>query len=81
MWGVTARGFALTADRIYYLHPEKPRGATLRSFAFMNGAITTIASIQKPLAQGLSASPAGKYFLYSQADQNGSDLMLLDGFK
>jgi Tol biopolymer transport system component len=79
--GVVGRGFTPARDRIYYVHAEKSGGATLRSFALASGSSTVIASIQKPLVAGLSLSPDGRYLLYSQLDQEGSDLMLLDNFR
>jgi Tol biopolymer transport system component/DNA-binding winged helix-turn-helix (wHTH) protein len=79
--GVAARGFVPTRDQIYYLHTEKTGGVTLKSFALASGATTVIASIPKPISAGLSLSPDGSYLLYSQVDQEGSDLMLVDNFQ
>jgi dipeptidyl aminopeptidase/acylaminoacyl peptidase len=78
---VVARGFAITSETIFYLHPETAGGATLRSFALATGAGKIISSIRTPLGLGLSVSPGGEYILYTQVDQDGSDLMLVAGFK
>jgi hypothetical protein len=78
---VFARGFVVQNDRLYYLHPE-PRGATgLRCFMLGSGKDSLISLIAKPVSVGLSVSPDGKQIIYSQIDQRGADLMLLDGFK
>jgi Tol biopolymer transport system component len=78
---IAMRGFAFTADRIYYLRRE-PRGATgLRSLTLATGKDSLIASIPKPLHLCLSVSPDGKYAAYSQVDQQGSDLMLVEDFR
>jgi Tol biopolymer transport system component/DNA-binding winged helix-turn-helix (wHTH) protein len=78
--GVANRGFALTKDRLYYLHGERDRGFTLRMRILATGAETEISRIVKPMYLGLSLSPDGKYLIYSQTDHEGSDLMLVDKF-
>jgi Tol biopolymer transport system component/DNA-binding winged helix-turn-helix (wHTH) protein len=78
--GVAHRGFAVTADSIYYLRVE-PGGETIRRFRFATGEDTRITGLAKTAYLGLAFSPDGRYLLYSQIDQQGSDLMLVDGFR
>jgi hypothetical protein len=45
------------------------------------GNTTTILTLQKETALGMSVSPDGRFLLYSQIDQGGSDLMLVENFR
>jgi hypothetical protein len=45
------------------------------------GTIQRIASIEKPVGVGLTVSPDRRWILYAQADQAGSDLMLVENFR
>jgi Tol biopolymer transport system component len=47
---------------------------------YATGRITSIATIPGPVALGLALSPDGRMILYSQVDQVGSDLMLVEDF-
>ena len=77
--GVAKRGFAITADSLYYLHEEHERGVALRMRRLATGKETEISRIVKPYL-GLSISPDGRYLLYSQTDREDSDLMLVENF-
>jgi hypothetical protein len=77
--GVAKRGFAITADGLYYLHEEHERGVALRMRRLATGKETEISRIVKPYL-GLSISPDGRYLLYSQTDREDSDLMLVENF-
>lgn len=74
------RGFALTDKQIYYLHQEHEGLTALRSLLVIGGKSSVIASFAKTLDLGLSISPDLKYALYTQVDQEGSTLMLVDEF-
>ena len=78
--GVAHRGFAVTADSVYYLRVDRT-GETIRRFRFATGEDTRIAGLAKTAYLGLALSPDGRYLLYSQIDQQGSDLMLVDQFR
>jgi len=43
--------------------------------------VTTIALIQRSLEFGLSVSPDERFILYTQVDQSGSDLLLVENFQ
>lgn len=77
---VYGRSFVVTMDRIYYLQRQPDNTATLRYLNLANGQDRKISSIDKPILQGLSLSPDGKYLIYSQTDNYGGDLMFVPDF-
>ena len=60
---------------------DEPGGETIRRFRLATGEDTRIAGLAKTAYLGLALSPDGRYLLYSQIDQQGSDLMLVDQFR
>jgi Tol biopolymer transport system component/DNA-binding winged helix-turn-helix (wHTH) protein len=77
---VAHRGFAVSGDSIYYLRVE-PTGETIRRFRLATREDTRVAGLAKTGYYGLALSPDGRYLLYSQIDQQGSDLMLVERFR
>jgi Tol biopolymer transport system component/DNA-binding winged helix-turn-helix (wHTH) protein len=78
---VVWRAFFLVNDGIYFI-PES--GADRKfSIQFLNiatGKVKTVAPISSPM-EGLSVSPDGRSLLFSQNDEAGSDLMLVENFR
>jgi Tol biopolymer transport system component len=80
---VLLRNFAVTEQGIYYAR----RGSeSMWSIRFLNlnlatGADTRIAEFTKPALLGLSLSPDRRTLLYTQVDDEGSDLMLIENFR
>jgi eukaryotic-like serine/threonine-protein kinase len=73
---------AITDEGIYFV--PKPQAAARSSIQFFNFAtrkVKEIATIDKPVAYGLSVSPDRHWIIYSQLDQRGSDLMLVENFR
>jgi Tol biopolymer transport system component len=80
---VIQKAFEVAQNGIYYL-TSSPEGRSLRLLEFKSGSSTELAnlpSIDNSIASGLAVSPDGKTILYSQIDQAGSDLMMVDGFR
>ncbi|HKA18466.1 MAG TPA: winged helix-turn-helix domain-containing protein [Blastocatellia bacterium] len=76
-WAVADRG-------IYFIHPEPKPPAAIEFFSFAKGRVTRIASLDKESYQWsstLSISPDEKWILYTQRDQSGSDIMLVENFR
>jgi len=74
--------YAVVGDGIYFIARRDPKSGD--SIQFLNtatGKIQRIASIEKPVGFGLTVSPDRRWILYTQADQAGSDLMLVENFR
>jgi len=74
--------FAVVEGRIYLVPKRDPKSSD--SIQFLNtttGKIRRIASFEKPVGGGLAVSPDRRWILYSQLDQGGSDLMLVENFR
>jgi dipeptidyl aminopeptidase/acylaminoacyl peptidase len=74
--------FALTDRGIFFIPKREPTaGASIQFLSFAAGTIKEVASILKPVFVGLTISPNGQSLLYTQIDQEGSDLMLVENFR
>jgi len=80
--GGAEQWFAVVERGIYFIPPRNPdRTYSIQFLEFASGKITSIATIDKPLSSGLTVSPDGRSLLYTQVDQQGSDLMLVENFR
>jgi Tol biopolymer transport system component len=70
--------FAVTKAGIYYACRTADNKTSLNFMSFSPWLIQEVARIQTPFVSDLSASANGGSLLYAQADQTGSDLMLVD---
>ena len=74
--------FAVVAQGVYFIAgSESAAGSSIQFFNFATEKIRPIAAIEKPVSYGLSISPDGRWILYSQWDQVGNDLMLVENFR
>jgi Tol biopolymer transport system component len=64
---------------IYFVPEEAPQ--SLRYFDFATKKIRQIFEVPKNFGTGLSVSPGGDSILYSQADEDNTDIMLVDHFQ
>jgi Tol biopolymer transport system component len=76
---------AIVDNGVYFVPVrERGRGSSLQFLSFATNRIKPVASFEKPLdfgsAGGLAVSPDGKWVLYTQAEQSGSELMLVENF-
>jgi hypothetical protein len=73
---------AIVDKGIYFVpKPQVAPGFSIRFFSFATRQFRQIASSDRPVAYVLSVSPDRRWILYSQLDQRGSDLMLVDNFQ
>jgi Tol biopolymer transport system component len=74
--------FAIVKEGIYFIpRPDSAGRYSIQFFNFGTKGIRSIATIEMPTYEFLSISPDGRWILYSQADQVGSDLMLVENFR
>jgi eukaryotic-like serine/threonine-protein kinase len=76
---------AVADDRLVFVPtPDRP-GSSLQLFSFATNRITPLANSDKSLAfgasGGLAFSPDGRWILYTQFEQAGSELMLVENFR
>ena len=75
-------GLAVWEQGIYFFRPPDAKGhSDLYLYEFASGKTSKILTIEKPLSFSIEASPDGRTILYTQKDQAGSDLMLVENFK
>jgi Tol biopolymer transport system component/predicted Ser/Thr protein kinase len=71
-------------EGIYFIDPETKPHATIKFFSFASHRVRQITAIEKkprPKGPSLAVSPDGRWILYSQLDQSGSDIMLVENFR
>ena len=74
-------GFAVTSAGVYYEAPPHAGDQRyVRFFSFATGNSRPVAVANRPFALGMTISPDGKYVLFDQLDESGSDLMLVRDF-
>jgi len=72
------RLWAVVHDGIYFVPDAAPR--TVAYFDFATSRVRDVLKIQKYFSDGLSVSPDGRYILFSQVDEQNSDIMLVEQF-
>ncbi len=70
--------WAVMHDGIYFVPDAEPR--TVAYFAFATKRVRDVFKIDKDFSDGLSVSPDGRYILFSQVDEENSDIMLVEQF-
>jgi Tol biopolymer transport system component len=80
---VDGRAWAVVGQGIYFAQASPSGRTAVRFLRFGTGKVTTITSIKRPIGctAGFSLSPDERYLLYTQLDQDGSDLMLVENFR
>ncbi len=76
------RAFSLVNEGIYFIpEPGADRKSSIQFLSFATGKVKTVAPMSGPPSEGLSVSPDGRSLLFSQFDEAGSDLMLVENFR
>ena len=77
---LTGNAFALVSKGIYFGDPNSDGSTSIRFLSFTTGKVMTVITIKRQ-GYGLSISPDEKYILYTQVNQGGSNLMLVENFR
>jgi hypothetical protein len=73
---------ALHDDSLYYIAvDEAAHSAVMRQLNLPTGRVSDVVRIPRQPHMGLSVSPDGSSIVYSQLDQHGSDLVLVENFQ
>jgi Tol biopolymer transport system component len=78
------RSWTVTREGIYFVGGEPPRRGVIALYRFSDGKVSEVFKPQRDIFTGflgLSVSPDGKSLLYTQADQVGRDIMLVENFR
>jgi serine/threonine protein kinase len=78
---VGAHNWALVDQGLWFINWTNPGDAALQFLEFATGKVTKVAPISRPPAAGLAVSPDRRTILYTQLDQRGSELMLVENFR
>ena len=79
---VQRTNFEVSKEGIYFVTIRDRSGFyAIRFYDFASGTIRTLATIRKDVEWGLTVSPDRRTILYSQIDEGGSDLMLVENFR
>ena len=70
--------WAVVTSGIYFVPQTAPR--TICFYDFATGHTREIFKADRELSDGISVSPDGRYMLYSQLDENNSNIMLVNNF-
>ena len=78
---VLNRAFSLVNEGIYFIPAPGTDGkSSIQFLSFATAKVKTVAPISGLPSEGLSVSPDGRSLLFSQWDELGSDLMLVENF-
>jgi serine/threonine protein kinase len=75
-------GWAFWKEGIFFFRPADARGhSDICLYEFATGKTRKILTIEKPVMFSIEASPDGRTVLYTQVDDRGDDLMLVENFR
>ena len=75
------RNLVIVRKGIYFV-PQKGTGlgSSIEFLDFATNHTKRVASFEKPFSSGLALSPDGRWILYTQVDQAGAELRLVENF-
>jgi Tol biopolymer transport system component/DNA-binding winged helix-turn-helix (wHTH) protein len=76
-----SRAWVIVEKGIYFATAEDPAKPLIEFYSFATRKVTQVAALPKPFSYSLSISPDGRWLLYTQVDQSGSDIMLMENFR
>jgi len=79
-----AGGWAVVSDGIYFINPDAKDGVAIEFFDFATRKVKRVAGLGKANVQlwcPFAVSPDRRQILYTQNDQSGGDIMLVENFR
>ena len=74
--------WTLGREGVYFFAPPDKQGhSDIRLYEFSTGKIRKILTIEQGIDEQIAVSPDGRTILYTQLDEAGSDLMLVENFR
>jgi Tol biopolymer transport system component len=78
---VSERQWVVAADGVWFMQTSRDaQSGRLRFFNFATGKVSDIAETPKRTLNGMAISPDGRTILYTQMDNTGTELMLVENF-
>ena len=77
-------GGAAVEQGIYFATVEQPEQSLIEFFSFATGKVRLITTPEKNIPGGsrcLAVSPDGRWLIWTQTDQGGTDIMLMENFR
>ena len=65
----------------FFLLPDEQGRRSICLHDFVTGKSRKLVTIERPVTYRIAVSPDGRTLLYSQVDETGSDLMLVENFR
>jgi Tol biopolymer transport system component len=78
---ISLRAFAPGRRGVYYILKDGSKTAAIYYLDEKTGAVRRVQALTKPLWSCLNVSPDEQFVLWTQADQFGSDLMMIRNFR
>jgi Tol biopolymer transport system component len=74
--------WTLGREGVYFFTPPDKQGhSDIRLYGFSTGKISKILTIERGIDDQIAVSPDGRTILYTQLDEAGSELMLVENFR
>ena len=75
--------WTVVSDGIYFVNPDARDGVAIEFFNFATKRVKQVAGLGKIdiLFSGIAISPDRRHILYTQSDQSGGDIMLVENFR
>lgn len=73
--------WAIASNGIYYAGEAERGRYAVRFYDFASRSIRLLTELPKPLGQGFSIAPDGRSLLYTQIDQEDSDILMIENFR
>ena len=76
--------WAVVRDGVYFTEADGKTGAAIEFFGFATRRVTRVSAIERLPARTnsvLTVSPDEKWLVYTQSDDGGAEIVLVDNFR